>query len=108
MKHFTQFIHMLRSAWDGDRSTCIEQASELATRLEGEGDTAHARMLRFTLQALQSKAAATCATAATSSPRFIPAATAAAAPAVEAAPGQDAAVRVELTFGSWESEAEPH
>jgi hypothetical protein len=53
MKHFTQFIHLLRAAWEGDRQRAAEQVLALADQMEGEGDAAHARMLRFTLQALQ-------------------------------------------------------
>jgi hypothetical protein len=53
MKHFTQFIHLLRAGWVGDRQLLEAQALALADLMEGEGDSAHARMLRFTLQALQ-------------------------------------------------------
>lgn len=55
MKHFTQFIHLLRTAWEGDRQRAAEQVLALADQMEGEGDAAHARMLRFTLQALQNQ-----------------------------------------------------
>ena len=55
MKHFTQFIHLLRAAWEGDRQRAAEQVLALADQMEGEGDAAHARMLRFTLQALQNQ-----------------------------------------------------
>ena len=55
MKHFTQFIHLLRAGWDGDRPLLTAQALALADLMEGEGDAAHARMLRFTLQALQNQ-----------------------------------------------------
>jgi len=55
MKHFTQFLHMLRAAWDGDRQKLAEQVLALADQMEGEGDAARARMLRFTLQSLQSQ-----------------------------------------------------
>jgi hypothetical protein len=55
MKHFTQFIHLLRAGWDGDRQLLAAQALALADLMEGEGDSAHARMLRFTLQALQNQ-----------------------------------------------------
>lgn len=55
MKHFTQFIHLLRAGWDGDRQLLAAQAVALAELMEGEGDSAHARMLRFTLQALQNQ-----------------------------------------------------
>jgi hypothetical protein len=54
MKHFTQYIQLLRAAWEGDRQRAAEQLLALADQMEGEGDAAHARMLRFTLQALQS------------------------------------------------------
>jgi hypothetical protein len=53
MKHFTQYIQLLRAAWEGDRQRAAEQLLALADQMEGEGDAAHARMLRFTLQALQ-------------------------------------------------------
>ena len=55
MKHFTQFIHALRAAWEGDRQRATEHVLALADHLEGEGDAAHARMLRFTLQTLQNQ-----------------------------------------------------
>lgn len=55
MKHYTQFIHLLRAGWEGDQKRLTEQVLALADQMEGEGDTAHARMLRFTLQALQNQ-----------------------------------------------------
>jgi hypothetical protein len=100
MKHFTQFIHLLRSAWDGDKSHCAEQVQALAEQLEGEGDTAHARMLRFTLQSLQGRAAATVASASA-----VPVARAqpAAGSLPPSARGEGEPLpRVELTFGSWD------
>lgn len=112
MKHFTQFIQLFRAAWDGDKSTCVEQVTNLATRLESEGDTAHARMLRFTLASLQDKAQSAAVVA-----RH------AAAVAVADDDGDNATTgvarlpplpetagvgeRVELTFGRWEQEAAP-
>ena len=55
MKHFTQFVHLLRTTWEGDRQRAAEQMLALAEQMEGEGDAAHARMLRFTLQSLQDR-----------------------------------------------------
>ena len=55
MKHFTQFVHLVRTTWEGDRQRAAEQMLALAEQLEGEGDAAHARMLRFTLQSLQNQ-----------------------------------------------------
>ncbi|MBI5260132.1 MAG: hypothetical protein HY855_26770 [Burkholderiales bacterium] len=98
MKHFTQFIQMIRAAWDGDKHTCAEQALQLAVRLESEGDSAHARMLRFTLAALQNREQA-------AAPREAALEQALAPPA----PRQDSSGednRVELTFGEWEHEAQ--
>ncbi|HSW09184.1 hypothetical protein [Aquabacterium sp.] len=103
MKHFPQFIHMLRAAWDGDRNTCVEQATHLAERLESEGDTAHARMLRFTLSALQNKEMSPATRQAVADARATML-----APAPTAAGTQDDAGRVALTFGEWEHEAAPH
>jgi len=55
MKHFPHLMQLLRAAWDGDRAGSQECAHYLATQLEFEGDTAHARMLRFTMQSLMSR-----------------------------------------------------
>ncbi len=110
MKHFTQFIQLFRAAWDGDKSTCVEQVSTLATRLESEGDTAHARMLRFTLASLQDKAqsAAVVARHAASAPADEDDGGSAAAAKLPPLPGaQGAGERVELTFGRWEQESAP-
>lgn len=99
MKHFPQFIQVLRAAWDGDRPTCVEQAQHLAVRLENEGDTAHARMLRFTLAALQNKEPP--------SPALAAAVDARAKSLMPQASAQDGAAegeRVALTFGEWEHE----
>lgn len=101
MKHFPQFIHMLRAAWDGDRNTCVEQAAHLAVRLETEGDTAHARMLRFTLQALQNKDM----TPAVKSAVDARAAMLAPGGADSTAPSDSE--RVALTFGEWDPEGAP-
>jgi hypothetical protein len=99
MKHFAQFINLLRSAWEGDRARCLEQAYALADRLEGEGDTARARMLRFTLQSLQNQSPPPDMRNATmKSTGAI--ATAAAAPQLAQASGDGE--RVALTFGSWD------
>lgn len=112
MKHFTQFIQLFRAAWDGDKSTCVEQVSTLATRLESEGDTAHARMLRFTLASLQDRelSAAVVArhaatSAATADDGEVATASAAKLPPLPGTAG--AGERVELTFGRWEQEAAP-
>ena len=91
MKHFTQFIHALRAAWEGDHQRATEHVQALADHLEGEGDAAHARMLRFTLQTLQNHPPARDAHTLMK--------TAAAAPALDLDVG---APSVALTFGTWD------
>lgn len=107
MKHFTQFIHLLRAGWDGDRPLLEAQALALAELMEGEGDAAHARMLRFTLLALQNQPRAR-----DSHTLMKPAAPKAApldvdlnAPANaprRGANGNGNASSIELTFGTWD------
>lgn len=109
MKHFTQFIQLLRAGWDGDRQRMTEHTLALAEQMEGEGDAAHARMLRFTLQALQNqppardghtlmKAAAKASTTATAPLDLdLGAPTAAPGPAANHNPGA-----IKLTFGTWD------
>jgi hypothetical protein len=110
MKHFTQFIHLLRAGWDGDRQLLAAQALALADLMEGEGDSAHARMLRFTLQALQNqppardgqtllKPAAAKAGTATAAPLDVDlgAPPTTPRPAANHSPGA-----IKLTFGTWD------
>ena len=110
MKHFTQFIHLLRAGWDGDRQLLAAQALALAEMMEGEGDAARARMLRFTLQALQNQPPAreghTLMKPAT--PKAAPVATApvdldlgAPAAAPRPAPNHNPG-SIKLTFGTWD------
>lgn len=99
MKHFTQFLHLVRAAWDGDRQRAAEQMLALADQIEGEGDAAHARMLRFTLQSLQNQPPAR-----DGHTLMKPAATVASKPA-PARPGVDLDLgtpTVALTFGTWD------
>jgi hypothetical protein len=98
MKHFTQFVHLLRTTWEGDRQRAAEQMLALAEQLEGEGDAAHARMLRFTLQSLQNHPPAR--DGHTLMKQAVPKA-AAMAPRVDV--DLDAASSaVALTFGTWD------
>lgn len=99
MKHFTQFIQLIRAAWDGDKLTCAEQALQLAVRLENEGDTAHARMLRFTLNSLQNRELPATPPDAALEQALAPPAPRAAATAEDN--------KVELTFGHWEHAGRP-
>jgi hypothetical protein len=103
MKHFIQFIHLLRAAWEGDQQRAAEQVLALAEQMEGEGDAAHARMLRFTLQALQNHPRARDGHT-PMKPVASDKATASTAGAPDpdlgkAAPG---AATVALTFGTWD------
>ncbi len=110
MKHFTQFIHLLRAGWEGDRQQLAEQALALAEQMEGEGDAAHARMLRFTLRALQNQPPAR--DGHTLMKAAAPKAAPPAAPAVDVDLGAPAAApcpaantnsgTIALTFGTWD------
>jgi hypothetical protein len=111
MKHFTQFIHLLRAGWDGDRQLLAAQAVALAELMEGEGDAAHARMLRFTLQALQNQPPARDGHTLMkpAAPKAAPPATApldvdlGAAPPTTARPATNANPgTIALTFGTWD------
>ena len=114
MKHFTQFIHLLRAGWVGDRPLLEAQALALADLMEGEGDAAHARMLRFTLQALKNQPPARdghTLMKPAPSPAPAKAVTAAAAPldldlGAPAAAARPAANQnpgtIKLTFGTWD------
>jgi len=115
MKHFTQFIHLLRAGWDGDRPLLAAQAQALADLMEGEGDVAHARMLRFTLQALQSQPPARdghTLMKAASPPKTSPKAAPPSAPALDLDLGTPTATTrpaaannpgtISLTFGTWD------
>jgi hypothetical protein len=99
MKHFTQFVHLLRTTWEGDRQKAAEQVMALADQMDGEGDAAHARMLRFTLQSLQNRPLSQSAMAAPAQPARSATATASPARAPLAEP---AAPTVALTFGTWD------
>jgi hypothetical protein len=111
MKHFTPFIHLLRAAWEGDRQKAAEQVLALADQMEGEGDAAHARMLRFTLQSLQNQPPARDGHTLMkpAAPKAAPAAPPVdldlGAPANGARPGTNAnanAGTIALTFGTWD------
>jgi hypothetical protein len=106
MKHFTQFIHLLRAAWEGDQQRAAEQVLALADQMEGEGDAAHARMLRFTLQALQNRPSSRdghtlMKPAAPAKATLDVDLGAPAAEALSAAPALGAGT-VALTFGTWD------